>query len=95
MNPYEALYIILPDLDEEATKAVIDKFKGIVETNAGEIVSVDEWGKRKLAYAIDYKTEGYYVLMSFNAASELPKELERNFKNDEKILRYLVTRKEA
>lgn len=95
MNQYEALYIIVPEIDEETTKATIEKFKGIVESNAGEIVSVDEWGKRRLAYAIDYKTEGYYVLMSFNSAPEFPAELERNFKNDERIMRYMVTRKEA
>ena len=95
MNQYEALYIIVPELDEETMRGVTDKFKGIVEQNSGEIVSVDEWGKHKLAYAIDYKTEGYYVLMSFAGSSELPKELERNLKNDERILRYLVIRKEA
>ena len=95
MNQYEAMYIIVPEIDEETTKATIEKFKGIVESNAGEIVSVDEWGKRRLAYAIDYKTEGYYVLMSFNSAPEFPAELERNFKNDERIMRYMVTRKEA
>lgn len=95
MNQYEVLYIIVPELDEEATRASIDKFKGIVESNGGEVVSVDEWGKKKLAYAIDYKTEGYYVLMSFNSAPEFPPELERNMKNDEAVLRYLVTRKHA
>ena len=95
MNQYEALYIIVPELDEETVRQAIDKFKGIVETNGGEIVSVDEWGKRKLAYAIDYKTEGYYVLMSFGGGAELPRELERNLKNDERILRYLVIRKDA
>lgn len=95
MNAYEVLYIIVPELDEEATRASIEKFKGIVENNGGEVAAIDEWGKKKLAYAIDYKTEGYYVLMSFNGASELPKELERNLKNDEAILRYMVTRKEA
>ena len=95
MNQYEVLYIIVPELDEEAIRASIDKFKGIVESNGGEVVSVDEWGKKKLAYAIDYKTEGYYVLMSFNSAPEFPPELERNMKNDEAILRYLVTRKHA
>lgn len=95
MNPYEVLYIIVPELDEEAVHASIDKFKGIVESNGGEVASVDEWGKKKLAYAINYKTEGHYVLMSFNSASEFPPELERNMKNDEAILRYLVTRKDA
>ena len=95
MNPYEVLYIITPELDETAVRASIDKFKGIVETNGGEVASVDEWGKKKLAYSIDYKTGGYYVLMSFNAAPEFPPELERNMKNDEAVLRYLVTRKPA
>lgn len=95
MNQYEALYIIDAILDDEAYRASIEKFKGIVEANGGEIAAIDEWGKRKLAYAIDYKTEGSYVLMTFNSAPELPKELERNFKNDEQILRYMVTRKEA
>jgi small subunit ribosomal protein S6 len=95
MNPYEALYIITPELDEEATHASIEKFKGIVEANGGQEIAIDEWGKKKLAYEIDYKTEGYYVLMSFQGAADLPRELERNFKNDEQILRYMVTRKEA
>ena len=95
MNQYEALYIIDVALDEETNRSVIEKFKGIVEANGGEVTDVNEWGKCKLAYAIDYKTEGYYVLMSFASAPELPKELERNYKNDERILRYMVTRKEA
>ncbi len=95
MNQYEALYIIVPELDEEQNRATIDKFKGIIESNGGEIAKVDEWGKRKLAYDIDYKTEGFYVLMSFQSAPEFPRELERNFKNDERVLRYLVTRVEA
>lgn len=73
MHPYEALYILVPELDEETTKSAIEKFKGIVEANAGQIVGVDEWGKRRLAYPIDYKTEGYYVLMSFDSAPELPR----------------------
>lgn len=95
MNQYEVLYIIDSALDEETTHAAIEKFKGIAEANGAEVTAVDEWGKRKLAYAIDYKTEGYYVLMSFTSAPEFPKELERNMKNDEQILRFMVTKKEA
>ena len=57
MNKYETLYVITPELEEEATKAVIEKFSGIITANGGEIESVDEWGKRRLAYPIDYKTE--------------------------------------
>ena len=95
MNKYENLYVITPELEEEAIKAIIEKFSGIITANGGEIESVDEWGKRRLAYAIDYKTEGYYVLVDFNAAPTLPAELERNFRNDERILRYMVTSKVA
>ncbi len=95
MNQYEVLYIIDATRDEESIKASVEKFKGIVESNGGEVTAVDEWGKKRLAYVIDYKIEGYYVLMSFTCAPEFPKELERNFKIDEAILRYLVTRIDA
>ena len=56
MNQYEVLYLITPELDEEANRAVMDKFAGIITGNGGEIVKQDEWGKRKLAYAIDCAT---------------------------------------
>ena len=90
MNQYEVLYIIVPDLDEEATRASVDKFKGIVESNGGEVVAVDEWGKRKLAYEINYKTEGYYVLMSFTSGPEFPKELDRILGITEGIMRSMI-----
>jgi small subunit ribosomal protein S6 len=95
VNKYETLYVITPELEEEAIKAAIEKFSGIIAANGGVVGSVDEWGKRRLAYSIDYKTEGYYVLVNFEAESELPKELERNFNNDESILRFIVVRKDA
>ncbi len=92
MNKYEAMYIITPEMEDEAIKGVIEKFSGIITANGGEIEKTDEWGRKKLAYPIDYKTEGYYVLVNFAAAPELPRELERNFRNDESILRYMVVR---
>jgi small subunit ribosomal protein S6 len=82
-------------LDAEANQSVQDKFAKIITDNGGEIEKTDVWGKRRLAYAIDYKTEGFYVLVNFNANPELPRELERNLRNDERIMRYMVTRKEA
>ena len=85
MNQYEVLYMITPELEEEANRAVQDKFAKIITDNGGEITKTDVWGKRHLAYAIDYKT----------ANPELPHELERNLRNDERIMRYMVTRKEA
>ncbi|MEF2798868.1 MAG: 30S ribosomal protein S6 [Christensenellales bacterium] len=92
MNKYEAMYIVTPEMEDEAIKGVIEKFSGIITANGGEIEKTDEWGRKKLAYPIDYKTEGYYVLVNFAAAPELPRELERNFRNDENILRYMVVR---
>ena len=72
MNQYEVLYIIVLDLDEEATRASVDKFKGIVESNGGEVVAVDEWGKRKLAYTIDYKTGLAKLVGPYNLAGINP-----------------------
>ena len=67
----------------------------MVTANGGEIEKVDEWGRRRLAYPIDYKTEGYYVLTTFQGNPELPRELERNLNNDESILRFLVVRQDG
>ncbi len=92
MNKYESMYILKPDLAEEARKALIEKFSGIVTENGGKIENVDEWGQRKLAYEIDYIKEGYYVLMTFEAPSELPLELERNYNISDSVLRYNVIR---
>ena len=95
MNQYEVLYVITPELDDEANQSFQDKFAKIITDNGGEIEKTDVWGKRRLAYAIDYKTEGFYVLVNFSANPELPRELERNLRNDERVMRYMVTRKEA
>ena len=92
MNKYELIYIIDTTVEEEARKALIEKFNGIIAANGGEVVKVEEWGKRRLAYAIDYKTEGYYVYVAFNGASELPKELSRNLGINESVIRSQVVK---
>ena len=93
MNRYEMIYIIDADLEEAARKELTEKVSALITANGGEIEKVDEtWGKRRLAYAIDYKTEGWYVLVNFNAPAELPRELERNLQINENILRYLVVK---
>jgi len=89
MNKYEALYIIKPNLEEEARKTVIEKFKGIAEA-VGEVSEINEWGIRKLAYEIQNFKEGYYVLMNFKAPEDLPTEIERNFKISDDVVRYMV-----
>ena len=93
MNSYETLYVIKPNLEDEARAALIQKFSAIITDNGGEVESVDEWGKRKLAYAIDYISEGYYVLVNFKANAELPAELERNFRINDNVMRYMVIKK--
>lgn len=93
MNSYETLYVLKPELDDENRAALIQKFSAIITDNGGEVESVDEWGKRKLAYAIDYINEGYYVLVNFKANAELPAELERNFRINDNVMRYMVIKK--
>ena len=90
MNKYEVVYIIDPAVEEEARKALIAKFNDLITGNGGSVDKVEEWGKRRLAYAIDYKTEGYYVLVNFQAEAELPKELERNLQISGSVIRYQV-----
>lgn len=94
MNKYEAMYIISPTLDEEATKAVVEKFKALVEAQA-QPENLEEWGRKRLAYEVQDQKEGYYVLMHFSAAPEFPAELERQFRISDGVMKYLVTRKEA
>ena len=95
MNKYEAMYVLDAALEDSARIDLISYFSGIVEKNGGQVDRIDEWGKRRLAYAINYKTEGYYVLMYIQGPSELPRELERNFQINDNALRYLVTRYEG
>lgn len=90
MNKYEVVYIIDPAVEEEARKELVAKFNTLIADNGGVVDKVEEWGKRRLAYAIDYKTEGYYVLVNFQAESELPKELERNLQISDSVIRYQV-----
>ena len=87
---YEVVYIIDPAQGEEAIASTVAKFQALAEQNNAINVVVDEWGKRRLAYAIDYKTEGYYVLMSFTSGPEFPKELDRILGITEGIMRSMI-----
>ena len=90
MNKYEAMYVITPELEDEAIKGIIEKYTGIITANGGEIEKVDEWGRRRLAYPINYKTEGYYVLMTFVSGPEFPRELDRKLRIAEGVMRSLI-----
>ena len=90
---YEVVYIIDPAQGEEAIAATVAKFQALAEQNGTNVV-VDEWGTRKLAYAIDYKTEGHYVLMSFTSGPEFPKELDRILRITDGIIRSMIVCKD-
>ena len=87
---YEVLYIVDPAQGEEGIAALVEKFKALVEAN-GTLTSIDEWGKRRMAYPINDLMEGYYVLMTMDAKPEFPAELDRVFKITEGVMRSLIT----
>ena len=87
---YEVLYIIDPAQGEEGIAALVEKFKALVEAN-GTLTSIDEWGKRRLAYPVNDLMEGYYVLMTMDAKPEFPAALDRVFKITEGVMRSLIT----
>ncbi|MCQ2406160.1 MAG: 30S ribosomal protein S6 [Oscillospiraceae bacterium] len=90
VEKYECMYIINPNFSEEETAAVVTKFKALVEAN-GTLDEMEEMGKRKLAYEINYLSEGYYVLVKFTSAPEFPAELDRVLGITDDILRSLIT----
>jgi ribosomal protein S6 len=92
INQYETIFVVDAALEEETIAGIVDKFKTLIG-EAGEIESVDEWGKRRLAYPIDYKTEGYYVLINFSAKPDFPLELERIYNITDGLLRSITVRK--
>ena len=79
--------------DEEALNAVIEKFKKLMTDNGAEVESVDVWGKKRMAYEVNYETEAYYVLVNFTSDVTFPKELERNYRITEGVLRSIVVKK--
>ncbi len=86
---YEVV-MLFKSQDEEATKALVEKFTGLISDN-GTIDSIEEWGKRRLAYPIQDENEGYYVLVNFTSAPDFPTELDRNFNITDGVLRSLIT----
>lgn len=93
LHSYETIFIIDAGLDEEATKAVVEKFTNLIAAN-GTVEEVDEWGKRRLAYEIDDKTEGYYVLVTFTSDADFPKELDRQYRITDTVLRTIIIRRD-
>ncbi|MBD2848006.1 30S ribosomal protein S6 [Paenibacillus sp. IB182496] len=91
MRKYELMYIIRPDVEQEAVQTLVEKFDAIIN-NGGELTKTDVVGKRRLAYEINKLRDGIYVLVHFNATSEVVNELDRVIKITDEIIRYLVVR---
>ena len=93
MNKYESVIIINPSVDEEAMKALVTKYTDIIN-NEGKVESVNEIGKKRLAYEIMKNKEGYYTVFNFEAKPELIAELERNYRIDDSIMKFITIRNE-
>ena len=91
INSYETMFIVDASKGEDAIKATVDKFTGLISSNA-ELVEVSEWGKRRLAYPINDMNEGYYVVATFKAEAGVPVELDRNYNIDENIMRSMIVK---
>lgn len=91
MRKYEVMYIIRPDIEQDAVQATVEKFQGII-SNGGEITKHDVMGKRRLAYEIKKFNDGTFVLVNFNGTPEVINELERLMKISDDIIRYLITK---
>ena len=94
MNQYETVLILTPVLSGDQMKEAVNKFRGILTDNGAEIINEENWGLKKLAYAIEKKSTGFYILMEFKAQPEVIKTLEVNFRRDEKVLRFLTIKME-
>jgi small subunit ribosomal protein S6 len=93
MRRYESVWVVDGDLSDEEVKSAIDKFTRIIAAQGGTVVGVDEWGRKKLAYKVKSAARGYYILADFAGTPETVKELERNYRIDDRIIRYLTVKK--
>ena len=94
MNKYESVIIVNPNLEEESVKNLIKKFSDLINTD-GIVASVEEMGKRKLAYEIKKQKEGFYIVFKFEAKPELISELERNYRITDEVMKFIVIKEEV
>jgi small subunit ribosomal protein S6 len=94
MRLYETMFIVKPELTKEQVQAVAENYAALIERNGGQVEKVSDWGKRRLAYEINKYREGSYVLIDFQADAAMAKELERNFRISEDVIRYLIVRRD-
>jgi small subunit ribosomal protein S6 len=94
VNSYEILFVIANALDNEQKEATVEVVQSIIESGGGEVTRTDVIGTRRLAYPIEKKTEGFYVLVEFNAPAELPKELDRRLRISDDVVRHIIINKD-
>ncbi|WP_307346183.1 30S ribosomal protein S6 [Metabacillus malikii] len=94
MRKYEIMYIIRPNIEDEAKKALVERFNNILSDNGAELTEAKEWGKRRLAYEINDFRDGYYMLLQVNAEAAAVQEFDRLAKISEDIIRHIVVKKE-
>ena len=95
MRKYEIMYIIRPNIEEEAKKALVERFNTILTDNGAEITETKEWGKRRLAYEINDVRDGFYMILKVQATAAAVQEFDRLAKINEDIIRHMVTKDEA
>jgi small subunit ribosomal protein S6 len=94
MRKYEIMYIIRPNIEDEAKKALVERFNNVLSENGAEVTEAKDWGKRRLAYEINDFRDGYYMLIQVNSAPEAVQEFDRLAKISEDIIRHIVIKKE-
>ena len=92
MNQYETVFILTPVLSDEQMKETVAKFKKLLADNGAEILSEETWGLKKMAYAIQKKSTGFYCLIEFKAEPEVIKTLETGYRRDEKVIRFMTVK---
>jgi small subunit ribosomal protein S6 len=92
VDTYEAMLIVIPELDEEQVESTISRFQTIIERTGGEVRDVNHWGRRKLAYEIDHRTDGFYTVMEFTAGERTLVELKRILRVSDDVLRHMVVK---
>lgn len=91
-NTYEVMLIVIPEYDEEQVESTVGRFRTIIERTGGEITDTDDWGRRRLAYEIDHRSEGYYALMRFTPGGRTLVELKRILRVSDDVLRHMVVK---
>jgi small subunit ribosomal protein S6 len=89
------MFILRPDLEEEKITETMEKFRALVENHGGEVIRLEKWGKRRLAYLIQNLREGFYIILKFKGGTEVVQELDRVFKITDEVIRHIIVRTAA